>query len=181
MRLVVNNSDAEVTRRREMEIVAWSLRQLTANLVRVVRGRGSAYKIGSHAVALIEALESYRKASGAYPSDYDLALALVYEPRWANWSKDPAEHALSDAKRTVISGALQMVASEMLGQRSQASTGESEMIRGIRAHEVAIERMNAAFRKGRDEAKFGAVVAKARTSTQPHRVQKGRNRSIEKE
>jgi hypothetical protein len=51
-----------------MEEVERTLRELTANLMRVTRGAGRPFQIGQQAQGLVEALIAYRDATGLYPS-----------------------------------------------------------------------------------------------------------------
>jgi hypothetical protein len=60
MRIVSENSEADIARNNATTDVYNSLRELTANLLRATRGAGRAWEIGRQAQALIESLIEYR-------------------------------------------------------------------------------------------------------------------------
>jgi hypothetical protein len=79
MRVVSENSEAELAQKAAMAEVYWALRELTANLLRVTRGAGSAGEIARQAQAPLDGLIKYREAVGIYPSLYELADALAID------------------------------------------------------------------------------------------------------
>jgi hypothetical protein len=102
----------------------------------------------------LEIAEEYRATRGFYPSEYELSdpIRLHDEPshlyegiseetrqRW--W--DDGTFATAYAEQVIFQGALQVIASQMLGQRPQLSVGNSELHRGIR-------QWNAAKTQGRE-------------------------------
>ncbi|BBB12938.1 hypothetical protein [Sphingopyxis sp. FD7] len=99
-----------------------------ANLLRVVRGAGKPTRIVHDASELIIAFTAYAKAhsNGAYPG-YEVAQWLQQA-----WQLNDTEID-SWAKEAVIRGALQVVASRLLGQRVQERTGWEELMRGVEA------------------------------------------------
>jgi hypothetical protein len=143
MRLVSSNSEAEVVSKRELAAIRATLRALAANILRVIRGAGRSSELASQAAAFIEACISFKEAAGRFPFTDELEpmLALDYPPESIR-ELDETERALEDAKRTIISGALQVVASELLGQRTQATIGSHELADGARARQAAIKDMH---------------------------------------
>lgn len=133
MELVSNNSPKEVAHARHMVEVAWTLQQLTANLMRVTRGAGKPYDIGRQAEEFLDALRAYQKDVGHFPSSYDIGatLSAKHPPevlvRLSDEHMDEVEAELS-----IIKGALQIAASRMLRQRPQESAGYHQMNAGIR-------------------------------------------------
>lgn len=127
MRIVSEQSEADLAKHRAVEDLSWPLRSLAANLIRVVRGAGRAYELPSQMVAVLEAIEAYREVVGHYPSDYELSQPInVRYPE--NWRlRDGYDGALS----TMVQGALQMAASELVRQDTQMTAGESEMLKGV--------------------------------------------------
>ena len=63
-RLVAQIAEADLARRRESNRVAWALRNLTANLLRIVRGAGKPYDVMRQIDAFVEAVISYEEAVG---------------------------------------------------------------------------------------------------------------------
>src|SRR6516165_8102581 len=85
--------------------VSWSLRDLTANLLRVTRGAGKAHEIPKQVIALVEALQEYVKHSTSLP---DLG-GFLTEPLRDEIDFDT--ESPRSAEQEIISGALQVVAS----------------------------------------------------------------------
>lgn len=118
---------------RELDQVSWALRNLAANLLRVTRGAGKADEIGLQAKAVVDAFLAYREVAGHFPSPYDLEEILslgVDRDFWERLGEDASERR--EAKETIISGSLQIVASRFVGQKTQERSGDSEMSRGVR-------------------------------------------------
>jgi hypothetical protein len=66
VKLVSENSDAEIAENDALAAVEWALRDLAANILRVVRGAGKPYDLGRQAVEFANALVAYREAAGVY-------------------------------------------------------------------------------------------------------------------
>ena len=128
-----------------MVVVDNALRELAANLLRVTRGSGRPHYIGRHARALVDALIEYRDIVGHFPSPEELANALAIEPspeRIEQMSDE--EFDQFRAKHSIVRGALQIVASRLLDQKTHITVGENEMYRGLYELEV----IRAGRRKG---------------------------------
>ena len=142
MHIVTENSEADFDRRQAMDQVALQLRELTANLLRVTRGAGKPHEIGQQAQELINTMVKYRNAVGQSPSNEEIAGALDVSPD-ENYADQISADALDQmhAKHNVVCGALQIVASRLLGQRTHETAGNQEMIQGIRELEyIAVKR-----------------------------------------
>jgi hypothetical protein len=132
MRIVNENPDADLARERATRQVDWTLRDLTANLMRVTRGAGKPYEIGRQAQDFIAALIDYRDAVGHFPPSAELASLLTVE-------RDPEVMArMNDdnlaqiyAEQEIIRGSLQIVASRLVGQSKQETAGSHEMLGGV--------------------------------------------------
>ncbi|KRA80308.1 hypothetical protein [Altererythrobacter sp. Root672] len=140
MRLVSDNPNLE--RDKEVEWVKdglrWHLRELAANLMRITRGAGKPHEVGSQVVEVLQVLNDYREVVGAYPTAWEIQNALALDDstlRWGRW--DYAMHGM-------VKGGLQMAASELLGQRTQISRGERELLDGL----DVIERIRDENRRG---------------------------------
>src|SRR6185312_10180354 len=138
LRLVAKNTEADLAWNRASEHVYWALRDITANLLRVVRGAGKPYEIVRQTSALVEALVAYQKAVGHWPPSHELAGMLSFE-RDEQWQSRVSGSALARiyAQERVVRGALQIVASRLIGQTTQERAGDSEMYDGIRDLEAA--------------------------------------------
>ena len=128
--IVSENSEADVARRRAVDEMAWPLKELAANLIRTVRGAGTPGLLASQMVAVLKKLESYHDAVGSYPSGGEIseALSIRFRHQEAGIPRDDFEAAIA----TIVQGALQVAASELLGQHTQISAGETEMLDGVR-------------------------------------------------
>jgi hypothetical protein len=140
MRVVSETSEAELARkrkadetRRAMDRVQSAVVDLTANLLRVTRGAGKSYELGAQANQFVETLIAYREVAGCYPDTYSLDNALRFE-RDEEFLNRLKGDALDEyyAKEKVLRGALQTVASRLLGQSTIQRMGENEMFEGIR-------------------------------------------------
>jgi hypothetical protein len=105
-----------------------ALIDLAANLIRVVRGAGKSYQVGRDMAAGVRAYERYHQAYGHWPPSWEVSGILRLER---------AEYDDDRATYTICRGALQIVASALLGQRPQRAAGETEVAEGIRYWEAA--------------------------------------------
>jgi hypothetical protein len=123
--LVSNNSDAAVARQRAKDQVEYRLREMAANLLRCVRGAGKPFELGRQAASFTAALTSYYETVGHYPPSDELSRLLLWDE--GRKYEHPDSVGRHDAERRIIRGALQIVASELLGQLTQRSAGSDEM------------------------------------------------------
>ena len=131
MRTVSENSEADLARKAAMAKVGWALRDLTANLIRVTRGAGRPWEIGRQAQALVEACAEYRDAVGPLPSR-ELSNALTAEKDREFVEGMSGDHfARYHAEQSIILGALQIVASRLVGQNTQEVAGDHQMFMGL--------------------------------------------------
>lgn len=103
------------------------MRELSAILLRTIRGAGKPFEIEHRVMKLATALCEFRKLNDGYgiPSD-EISYALRFRD---DGDMSEAEYA----RDTMIRGALQIVASRMIGQRTQEAAGKSEMMSGVRS------------------------------------------------
>jgi hypothetical protein len=142
LRLAVENKQADIDRELAKRDIEWPLRELAANLIRVVRGAGKSYEIVGQCVAVIEAFQKYREKVGYLPSSWEMDQALsihqddekaIYDEAWER----------EDAVETMVCGALQIAASRLVDQRTQEHRGRSELMDGF----YALERIREEARK----------------------------------
>lgn len=129
---VVERREAEEVRERAVESLGWPLRDLAANILRVVRGGGKPDDIAPQCAALIDAFEGYRAVCGPYPSSCDISAALAITLSGGMQARHEPETLRSIwAQETMVAGALQIVASKLLDEPSQEAAGRSELYRGV--------------------------------------------------
>jgi uncharacterized coiled-coil protein SlyX len=156
MKLVSEQSDAEIARRRALDQLGMHLRALTANLMRVSRGAGAPHYIADQMVACLEAMEAYRSAATHGVSAFDfqgmldpLKVNERYNPHvggteedWARWSADGTfdmESAVDDIRRA----SLQLTASMLVDQVMHVRRAETDLYEGVRRLEAAREKSRA--------------------------------------
>lgn len=137
MRVVAENSEAEIAKRQADILARAKLRELAANLLRVIRGAGKPWDIGPQAAALVAALHDYKDAAGTYPSADLYSAALRLE----ECTFELAEEELLRVRgqELIVSGSLQVAASSLLGQLTQQRAGERELHDGLRLVEESRE------------------------------------------
>lgn len=141
MELVSQNSDAEVARGRALERLNWPLKELAANMVRIIRGAGRPAELPEQMAKVLERLRDYHDAAGYLPSAHELTEILSI--RYARQHRD----GWTDGVDEIVQGALQIAASQLIGQSTQESAGESELMKGW----DAINRWREKNRRGRLE------------------------------
>jgi hypothetical protein len=113
-----------------MRHVASTARDLSSNLLRVIRGAGRPAQLVEQAQEFINALVEYRKLVGHLPSGDELAAALYLQP--PPTLSDYDRYAQTEAMDSIVRGSLQIAAAELLGQRTQKAAGEHEVSAGVR-------------------------------------------------
>lgn len=157
LQVVSENTETDKARRWAANQVSWALRDLTANLLRVVRGAGKSYEIGRQLEAALQAFIEYQKAFGHWPPAYDLSEALSVD-RAEEWRSRLKGSELSRlyAEERVVRGALQKTASRLIGQTTQERAGDSEMYEGFRALEAAQDEMRREWAAQHEAARASA-------------------------
>lgn len=151
MKLVSERSEEVIAQEAAMTSVASAVRELTANLILVSRGAGSAQDVGGQAMALIESFQEYHDAFGRLPRQ-ELTEFLDHDRLWSDvdWSRfddDYADRHFATIK--MVRGALQMTASSLQGQRNDYLAGERELYDGSRARQDTLARALARSDKAR--------------------------------
>jgi hypothetical protein len=135
MKVISENPDAEIAKNRAREGLRWPIRQLTANLLRIVRGAGSPDAFADHLGDVVVAFRAYEVAFGHRPGGDEVQQAMAAEET-GDWDGYRA------AKESLIRGALRLVAGRLLGQDLQAQHGENEMMDGVsRLEEIHEEKL----------------------------------------
>lgn len=125
--------DRAIDQRRAKVQLSGVLCDLAANMIRVTRGAGKPQEIMSQAAALVRAFVAYHEAFGHHPMADDLANMLSVEADPETLGRMRAENAdRADAEQRIIYGALQIVASRLLDQRTKETNGRREFYDGVR-------------------------------------------------
>ena len=145
VRLVSKNSEAEIKRKETLVNIKAALRELTANLIRIVRGAGKSYEIAEQINTCLAAFLAYQDACGSLPPALELDKMLEMRRKSQDILGTPDEKArqrwLSDgsfdlaaAEDQIRAGVLRTIAAELVGPRVQEANGEKEMHEGLRMY-----------------------------------------------
>jgi hypothetical protein len=163
LRLAVENNQRDIDKEWAKRDIEWPLRELAANIIRVVRGAGKSYEIAGQCVAVIEAFQRYREKVGHWPASWEIDQALSIRREDENASYDDAWER-DYARETIVRGALQVAASRLVGQNTQEQRGRSELMDGVnsmeRIREEARKRLAEAERARRQASKPKPPVRK---------------------
>lgn len=136
MRVVSEQSSESIQRHRAEREVAGAIRELAANLLRVIRGAGKPHEIEMQVQAALEAFIHYRDLVGT-PAPPDIVCRGI--DGWTDTATDAplAEEALHEQEllNSILQGALQVVASRLLGQLTHETRGRRQMHSAI--HELS--------------------------------------------
>ncbi len=146
MKLVSEQSDRDLAAKRAEEKLGHHLREVAANLMRCARGAGKPWDIEQHIGALSEAFTDYREATGhGVPTriahahlDIQRGTMSVRSDDLASTGYDGHAQMLEEAEEVMLRGALQVVASRMVGQPLQEGRGKDQMLAGVRMRDEAI-------------------------------------------
>lgn len=133
MRVVAENSEADIARDRAVRDLGWPLRELLANMLRVARGAGRPHEIGSQAAEVIQAYQAYRQVVGFYPDSSEVGTILRDAVEGPKIGLDDDNWAEVHAEEMMLRGAMQVLASRAVMQRTQETVGDREMNDGMRA------------------------------------------------
>ena len=114
------------------EYLKGCVKVLAANIMRVFRGAGKPYAITGQLTDVLDAVGEYQDShnSGVPPWVYESALCEERQrPYDMGLNADERERA--SARDTIVDGAMQVAASDLLGQRAQSSAGHSQMTLGF--------------------------------------------------
>ena len=146
VRPVASNAEADRARDWATSDVSRTLRALTANLLRAVRGAGKPHEIAEQAGEFVQAVVAYQKAFGHWPPSWEMSKMLSSgQPQEMLARLEGHEWSRAHAEQTIVRGALQVTASRLIGQSTQERAGENEMLDGVRSLEAAREEMHREF------------------------------------
>jgi hypothetical protein len=104
--IVSENSEADIARHSALARVEWRLRELAANLLRIIRGAGKPYEVMLQMGELAEAIQAYQDVSGRPPWDqFNRALDVSRNIKaMQDWSAEDRHR--QDAEDQIIPGGL---------------------------------------------------------------------------
>lgn len=132
MRVVAENSEVDMAKRQARDDLEWPMVQLAANMLRVVRGAGEPQSLPRQMVSVIKAVSAYHDVFGFYPSADELSAPINVRLMLERRDTD----GWSGGVDKIVQGALQVAASQIVGQATQESLGEREIMDGMRRIEV---------------------------------------------
>jgi hypothetical protein len=137
---------------------SWAIRDCAANVLRIIRGAGKPYELMRQMQKSLSAAVAFQEVHGYWPQDVianDLRLedetenyrarvreGTLEQSTFDRWSEDGTFERM-DAKHTVYRAALQIVASQLIGQNVQETAGDREFHDGLRAYERTREERRA--------------------------------------
>jgi hypothetical protein len=125
-RMVLSQNISGITRSRQRarQAVDQSLRELSANLMRVAIGAGDANCIAAHALAYVGAMMILRdELGGELPTVDTIAASIAICSREDTVGRLGRNEQSLTAENKIIKGALEAAASRLLGQELQESAG----------------------------------------------------------
>jgi hypothetical protein len=127
---------------------SWAIREVAANMLRIIRGAGKPYELLLQMKRAIDAAIKFQEVHQHWPQDVianELRVQCEDEKIYAGfregkfiqadldrWRDDGTFDRMID-EHTILRGALQAIASELIGQSTQKIAGERELRDGIRS------------------------------------------------
>ncbi|WMT78867.1 hypothetical protein [Bradyrhizobium sp. Ash2021] len=155
-----------------------TIREVAANMLRIIRGAGKPYEILIQMKAVIDAAIKFQEVHNYWPNDVianELHLTSKDEEYWegekqGRYTKEQVERWLGDGRHqqiltehTIQRGALQAIASALIGQDMRQRAGESEFHDGLRRWAENREERLRKRREAERAAARGATSTKKKT------------------
>ncbi|KSV76681.1 hypothetical protein N182_24730 [Sinorhizobium sp. GL2] len=159
--VVAENTQQQINENWLLEALDYRLRELAANIIRVVRGAGRPDDVIDQCNGVLKAAIEYHDKTKRFVSDQSVAVALHLKPEHIR-DYDSFQGQRQVALRKMVKGSLQLTASRLLDQRTQENRGESEMFEAFRD----LERLYQEIREKR-EAEARAARSKPAPKRKP--------------
>jgi hypothetical protein len=159
-----------------------AIRDTAANMLRMIRGAGKPYEVLLQMRRTIDSAIKFQELHDHWPSSATIVNALqlegAYETAVARarerndqasidrWTEDGTFDEMM-AEHTILCGALQIVASELVGQTLQKQSGEREFHDGIREWVKVHDERMLKRRQTTTTSRPGTRKPKARKPTSP--------------
>jgi hypothetical protein len=162
---------------------SWAIRDTAANMLRIIRGAGKPDELLMQMKKAIDSAIKFQELHGHLPTDViidDLQVEDEMETFLARGREGTTDQATIDgwwkdgtfdrmmmmAERTIYRGALQAIASELIGQNTQQRRGENEFHEGLRQWmKIREERI----RKEQEAASASRPTARKRKLRKPNK------------
>ena len=172
-RVVSDQSEKDIERKRTRDEIGFVLRQMAANLLRIVRGAGKGYDLLDEMIACVKAFQEFRSAHGHWPESHAIQSALEFdEPSPALDAPDSHwdEWGVKSAELDVCRASLRIAAARILGQKLQEDHGHNDLRSAVDALERAREKRRARF-----TAQYpSSTVQNSSAGGTPSKARKGR-------
>jgi hypothetical protein len=140
-----------------------TIREVAANVLRVVRGAGKPYELLVQMQEVVNKAVKYREVHGYYPSSDLIQQVLALYDEYEQQEERQRRQEISEESRNVLRddgyldrlyalhiihrGALQVAASGLIGQDTQQRAGESELHRGLTMWQQWLEERDRKWRE----------------------------------
>lgn len=139
IRVVSEVSKKDIEKNRVKKELEHTLRNMAANLLRIIRGAGKSYDLPNNLVDCLDAYRAFEAAHGHFPDEHTVITALDPDEgnkkilgddstdlEWSLWEIAASEDAITMAS-------LQIVASMLVHQRLQETRARNDLNQSIRA------------------------------------------------
>jgi hypothetical protein len=180
VRIVSDQSEDDIRRRETRDGLVWPLRELAANILRIVNGAGKPWELMNQLAACHEALRLYAEAHSMLPSEFEIHQILDCDLAWQeirpgaeerqatetespSRMRDDGEIEREMALGLIRKGALQMVASRLLRQVPQQGRAGHDLHSGIHMLREANAKRDAYYAKNKTTLAEALAMLKAKT------------------
>ncbi|MCK1266758.1 hypothetical protein IVB44_21390 [Bradyrhizobium sp. 49] len=142
--------DRKQDQKRARDEFSWAIRDCAANLLRIIRGAGKPHELMRQMQLALNTSAKFYEVHGYWPQEV-IVNDLRIDDEAAKWSAKAREGTLDQdsvdrwhddgtfdrmaAEHGIFCGALQIIASEMIGQSTQKAGGSREFHDGLREYE----------------------------------------------
>ncbi|GLI91089.1 hypothetical protein [Methylocystis echinoides] len=157
------DAEGNLEKHRVCEEFEESLRRLAMNMLRVVAGAGEPYRLLRDMHRCVLSAQSYRECHNELPTSFQIADLLNCTRNLEGLAtftslerpppKEPRDYELAAAATEIRQGSLRVVAAQWGDSRTVLINAERLFENGIRRHEKARERLNAAYLGRRGDKK----------------------------
>lgn len=158
---------------------SWAIRDCAANMLRIIRGAGKPYELMRQMQMALHTSAKFYEVHGYWPQEV-IVNDLRIEDEASKWFRKAQEGALDQAsvdrwrddgtfyrmaaEHSMFCGALQVIASELIGQTTQKAAGSREFHDGLREYqrvrETELEKRRQEERVARPSSKRPKVKKK---------------------
>jgi hypothetical protein len=149
IRIVSEQTEKDIERNRTREEVGFVLREMAANLLRIIRGAGKGYHLMGEMIACVKAFQDFHDAHGHWPDSYSIQKALEFDEvpsppldapdsHWDEWN-------VTNAEMNVCKASLRIAAARLLEQKLQEDHGHNDLRAAIDGLERAREKRRARY------------------------------------